>query len=183
MPMLVARSAPECRLYIDLSPCSCGETAFDVRHALRTGPDGVLVAVYEGACPRCGLPRRFEFALDPATPPVPPAYGGPRPSQIICPGQFALVADRAAASAELVPAGMAPAARSRGRDALARALAAQQEVIKFIPAGADEVPAAAFTSPEGRALYAREPGRFRRYRLEAVARAYRDALAGYDGGA
>ena len=63
--MLVARSAPECRLYIDLNPCSCGEVAFDVRHALRTGPDGDLVAVYEGACGRCGLPRRFTFALAP----------------------------------------------------------------------------------------------------------------------
>jgi hypothetical protein len=166
MPMLIARSAPECRLYIDLNPCSCGEWSFDVRHTLRSGPDGALIAVYEGACPRCGLPRRFEFALDPATPPPPPAYGGPRPSRIICPGQFALVADHAS--------------RASGRDALARAIAAQQEVIKFIPAGADEVPAEAFTSWEGRALYAREPGRFRRYRLEAVAEAYRDALAGYE---
>jgi hypothetical protein len=178
--MLVARSAPECRLYIDLNPCSCGETAFDVRHTLRTGPDGGLVAVYEGWCARCGLPRRFTFALDPATPPPPPAYGGTAPSQIICPGQFALVADQAAASAELVPAGMPPARRARGREALARALAAQQEVLKFIPAGADEVPAGAFTSWEGRALYAQEPGRFRRARLEAVASAYRDALADYD---
>lgn len=177
--MLVARSAPECRLYIDLSPCSCGETAFDVRHTLRNGPDGELVAVYEGRCRRCGLPRRFTFALDPATPPPPPAYGGPRPSQIICPGQFALVADRAAAAADLVPA-QSPQERARGREALARALAAQEEVVKFIPPGADAVPAEAFTSWEGRELYAAEPGRFRRYRLEAVAAAYRDALTGYD---
>jgi hypothetical protein len=178
--MLVARSAPECRLYLDLHPCSCGETAFDVRHTLRTGPDGALLAVYEGPCSRCGLPRRFVFALDPATPPPPPAYGGPRPSQIICPGQFALAADRAASSAELVPAGAPPARRAQSREALARAVAAQQEVVKFVPAGSDEVPAGAFTSPEGRALYAREPGRFRRSRLEAVAAAYRDALSSHD---
>ena len=178
--MLVARSAPECRLYIDLNPCSCGEVAFDVRHALRTGPDGDLVAVYEGACGRCGLPRRFTFALDPATPPPPPAFGGPQPSRIICPGQFALEADRAASSADLVPAGGVPSRRAQSRAALARALAAQQEVLKFIPPGADGVPAGAFTSWEGRALYAQEPGRFRADRLAAVAPAYREALAGYD---
>lgn len=177
--MLVARSAPECRLYIDLHPCSCGDTAFDVRHVLRTMPDGGLAAVYEGLCARCALPRRFSFALDPTTPPPPPAYGGPTPSRIICPGQFALIADRAAASAALVPAGTALAQR-QGRAALAQALAAQQEVIKFIPAGADTVPAEAFTSPEGQALYAREPGRFGRDRLVAVAAAYREALAGYE---
>jgi hypothetical protein len=159
--MLVARSAPECRLYIDLNPCSCGEAAFDVRHALRTGSGGGLVAVYEGPCGRCGLPRRFTFDLDPATPPPPPAFGGPRPSRIICPGQFALEADRAASSADLVPAGATPPRRAQSRAALARALAAQQEVLKFVPQDADEVPAGAFTSWEGRALYAREPGRFR----------------------
>ena len=27
--MLVARSAPECRLYIDLNPCSCGDNLID----------------------------------------------------------------------------------------------------------------------------------------------------------
>jgi hypothetical protein len=178
--MLVARSAPECRLYLDLHPCSCGEVSFPVRHTLHTGPGGALLARYEGNCPHCGRPRRFEFALDPAVPPAPPAFGGPQPSLIICPGQFALVADRAARSAELVPTGLTRARHTQGRALLAQALAAQEEVVKFIPAGADAVPDEAFVSPEGRALYAREPGRFRRYRLAAVAEAYREALAAYD---
>jgi hypothetical protein len=39
------------------------------------------------------------------------------------------------------------------------------------------VPAGAFTSAEGRALYGGEPGRFRRARLAAVLTAYREALA------
>jgi hypothetical protein len=109
-------------------------------------------------------------------PPPPPAYGGPQPSQIICPGQFALVADRAAASAELVPAELPRERLLRSREALA----AQEEILKVIPAGADAVPAEAFTSWEGRQLYAAEPGRFRRYRLEAVATAYREALTDHD---
>ena len=116
----------------------------------------------------------------PGHPAAPPAFGGPQPSRIICPGQFALEADRAASSADLVPAGGLPSRRTQSRAALARALAAQQEVLKFIPPGADEVPAGAFTSWEGRALYAQEPGRFRADRLAAVATAYREALAGYD---
>jgi hypothetical protein len=178
--MLVARSAPECRLYIDLHPCSCGQASLDVRHSLRTGPDGSLVAHYEGICTRCGELRVFDFALDPATPPTPPAYGGGQPSRIICPGQFALVADAAARSADLQPVGLTATGRARGRARLAQALAAQEEIVKFIPAGADAVPAQAFFSAEGAALYAREPGRFRQLRLEAVAEAYRDALRAYD---
>ena len=174
--MLVARSAAECRLYIDIHPCSCGDNTFDVRHALRTGPDGALIAVYEGLCPRCGLPRRFTFTLDPATPPPPPAFGGPNPSQIICPGQFAVVADVEAGLATLEP----DARRAQSRAAIVRALAAQVEITKFIPAGGSAVPADAFVSDIGRELYAREPGRFDADRLVAVAESYRAILDRYD---
>jgi len=177
--VLVARSAPECRLYLDLHPCSCGEAAFPVRHLLRTGTSGGLEAVYEGTCPRCGLPRRFVFTLDPATPPPPPAYGGAAASHIICPGEFALVADRSARSTPVDPAGLTPEQRQRGRAWLAQALAAEEEIAKFIPSGLDAVPPEAFTSHEGRVLYRREPGRFHRDRLAAVAQAYREALAAY----
>ncbi|GIH16549.1 hypothetical protein [Rugosimonospora africana] len=177
--MLIARSAPECRLYIDLHACSCGEAAVDVRHRLRTGTDGSLDAVYEGQCPRCGLPRRFEFTLDPATPPPPPAFGGPTPSRIICPGQFALVADRQARSAPLRPTAD-PRQRARGRAAIARALAAQEEVAKFIPPGGFAVPGDAFTSADGLALYRREPDRFTADRLAAVTETYREVLTSYD---
>jgi hypothetical protein len=170
--MLVARSAPECRLYMDLHACSCGSVDFPARHTLQTSANGALVAVYTGPCARCSLPRRFEFELDPRTPPLPPAFGGPDPSQIICPGQFALVASYSAAEA---------AAPDRSaRPALARALAAQEEVIKFIPVGADAVPVDAFTSEEGHKLYAEDPGRFDGDRLRAVAGSYRDLLASHD---
>lgn len=165
---------------MDIHPCSCAEVSFDVHHRLRTEPDGTLVAVYEGLCRRCGLPRQFTFALDPATPPPPPAFGGAAPSQIICPGQFALVADVEARSAALSPDGLDPRERARNRAFLARAVAAQEEVAKFVPYGADAVPASAFTSPEGRALYARDPGRFDADRLAAVIDEYRALLTRYD---
>jgi hypothetical protein len=174
--MLLARSAPECRLYIDLHPCVCGATLFDVRHHLRSEPDGSLAAVYGGDCPQCGLPRLFVFTLDPATPPAPPAFGGPAASRIICPGQFALVSDDASRRAHADPAGLSPTDHRASRANLELALAAIEEVVKFIPAGADAVPPEAFTSIEGQRLYASEPQRFRRYRLEAVADAYRQLI-------
>ncbi|MFC7480528.1 hypothetical protein ACFQX7_11395 [Luedemannella flava] len=160
------------------APCSCDETSLPVRHTLRTSGDDLL-AVYQGECPRCGLPRQFAFVLDPATPPPPPAFGGAAPSRIVCPGQFAIAADNAARATPLSPAGLTPTQREYGHDALAYAVAAQEEVLKFVPEGADAVPESAFTSPEGARLYAGDPGRFRRARLVAVADAYRSALAQY----
>jgi hypothetical protein len=180
--VLVARSAPECRLYLELHPCSCGESRFDVRQRQRFA-DGGLVSVYDGLCPRCGLPRHFEFGLDPATPPPPPAFGGDTPSRIICPGQFALVAARAAGSAPTSPPD-GEQDRARGRALLERAVEAQSEIIKFVvPAGAaqlvDAVPPGAFTSPEGQSLYAAEPDRFTLDRLQAVLDSYRALLSRY----
>lgn len=183
--MLTARSAPECHLYMALHPCSCGDATFAGEHRLESGDDDELIAVYQGPCPQCGVVRRFAFLLDPEVPPPPPAYGGPLPSVIICPGQFALRADQAARSLPSVGgagggagAGAGdPRAVMEARRVLGEAVAAQAEVLKFVPAGGDAVPAEAFTSVEGRALYGGEPGRFRRVRLAAVLEAYREALS------
>jgi hypothetical protein len=178
--MLIARSSPECRLYMDLHACSCGENRFEAGHVLREDAEGRLLAVYRGTCPRCELPRQFTFALDDAVPPPPPAFGGPQASRIIDPGEFLLVADRAAASATLEPdADAASRQAERARVALATAVAAVDEVLKFIPEGESAVPAAAFTSLAGRAAYAREPGRFSRSRLEATAEAHRSVLSAH----
>ncbi|MFI5776864.1 hypothetical protein [Nocardia sp. NPDC051570] len=162
--MLVSRSSVECRLYMDLHACSCGETSFEPGHVLREDEEGRLLAVYSGSCARCGLPRQFTFVLDDEMPPSPPAFGGAAASRIICPGEFLVVAEQAAA-------------RDRDRTAVATAVAAVEEVVKFIPDAMDAVPAEAFTSLTGRAAYVREPGRFARARLEATASAYREALA------
>jgi hypothetical protein len=175
--MLIARSSPECRLYMDLHACSCGETRFEAEHVVREDAEGRLLAVYEGLCPRCGLPRRFTFVLDDAIPPPPPAFGGPTPSRIICPGEFLLVADQAAASAESGPDAADPRQADHDRVALATAAAAVDEVLKFIPEGQSSVPEQAFSSIAGQAVFAREPGRFSRLRLEATANSHRAALA------
>ena len=57
------------------------------------------------------------------------------------------------------------------------ARAALEEVIKFLPDGADSVPDNAFWTERGRAVRDREPGRFRRARLAAVLDVYRKQLA------
>jgi hypothetical protein len=178
--VLIARSAPECHLYMDLHPCSCGQADDKLGHRVVSGGDGQLVAVYEGICSRCGRPRRFDFTLDPAIPPPPPAFGGRAPSQIICPGQFSLVAQHCASAAPGDTTALAGAEWRRARALLSRALAAQEEIIKFVPRGAEAVPPQAFTSAEGQRLYVREPGRFDEFRLAAVAQYYRETLASLD---
>lgn len=156
--MLLARTASECRLYIELNPHECGEHTFQARSGVSRTAQG-LVATYEGACPRCGEPRRFEFILDDHPTPPSPAFGGPHPSSLIDPGQFLLTATTLEAS-----------------DDLAAAAAALDEVLKFIPHGEDRVPASAFTSLEGKDAYRSEPARFERGQLDAVLAAVRERL-------
>ncbi|MGH3716385.1 MAG: hypothetical protein ACRDT4_23430 [Micromonosporaceae bacterium] len=177
--MLLARSAPECHLYMDLHPCRCGEADFSPDHWLeQDGAD--LVARYQGSCRGCGTARDFSFVLDPELPPPPPAYGGGQPSQLIDPGQFLWVSEQFAQSVPADPAELSdPEQREESAEALETAIAALEEVLKFIPAGAEAVPEEAFTAPEGWMVYQQEPGRFRRDRLEAVLGAYRENLATY----
>lgn len=176
--MLVARSSPECHLYMELRPCACGEARF--APASRTESRGEdLVAVYDGACPRCGAARRFEFVLDPELPPPPPAFGGASPSRIICPGEFLRAAAAAAAVVPASTAGLSAQQRLAARLQLERAVAAMREVLKFVPAGEDRVPTSALTSSDGRRAYLAEPGRFRTLRLAAVLEAYEQGLARY----
>lgn len=174
--MLVARSSAECHLYMELHPCRCGEYRLAGEHAVESRGDD-LVAVYLGPCANCGADRSFAFVLDPELPPG-RAFGGATPSRILCPGQFLRVADEAASGVPVNTSRMGPQERQRARWLLSRAVMAMEEVLKFIPVGDDRVPPAAFTSADGKASYAREPGRFRKARLEAVLGAYREGLTG-----
>ncbi|WP_238007516.1 hypothetical protein KZZ52_18750 [Dactylosporangium sp. AC04546] len=170
--MLVARSTTECHLYMVLHPCErCGEADFPWSRHDRGRDD---TSVYEGECPSCRAPRRFAFALAP-DPVPPPAYGGPEPSQIIDPGEFLAMGERAAQHAA-VPPDASPYRRAGAREAAADAVAAVEEVLKFLPPSAETVPEAAFTSAAGRELYAADPARFHRDRLEAELQAHRQAL-------
>ncbi|GGM60681.1 hypothetical protein GCM10011608_52230 [Micromonospora sonchi] len=170
----LSRTNAEAHLYMDLHPCSCGESRFPRQSAVVALDDGDLASRYTGTCAGCGRERAFVFRL----PPVIDAagtgfrYGGDEPSQLLDPGEWLLVAD---AYAGQVPASATSGeAAQRARTALTRAVAALDEVGKFIPAGGSAVPPDIFGSDRGRQLHQREPGRFRRDRLTAV----RDAYAG-----
>jgi hypothetical protein len=176
-----ARTNAEAQLYMDLHPCACGEFRFPRASSVVTTPDGALASRYAGTCPRDGVEREFLFGLPERVMPPPPdgvvVYGGPESSALIDPGEWLSVAD---AYARGVPADTAALAADGGataqataRSMLVRAVAAVEEVLKFIPAGADRVPEEAFVTDRGRAAHTREPGRFRRSRLEAVRDTYR----------
>jgi hypothetical protein len=64
--------------------------------------------------------------------------------------------------------------RRQARVDLRTAAAAVGEAVKFVPPGAEAVPADALWSARGRAVFEDEPGRFRRARLEVVQRTYRE---------
>lgn len=147
---------------MELHPCACGETSAPDRHRLLSGEAG-LIARYDGACPRCGSLRRFDFALADEIVPL-DVFGGAQPSTIIDAGQFLAYADAAA--------------QRDDETWLRRAVFALDEVLKLIPSGDDRVPGESITSADGRAFYDREPGRFRRARLEAVRGAYVKLLEG-----
>ena len=176
MPELVARSMSECHLYMDLQPCPhCGEPEFSwTRHEAGIR-DGQKTSAYEGECPTCRGARRFEFiVLDPNLPP--PLLGGPEPSQIIDPAQFLAVGDHAWPLAVL-RADATPDEIEDAYDAAVDAVAAVEEILKFIPPDAAVVPETAFHGPEGLARLAANPMRFSRRTLEAVLVDRREVLA------
>ncbi|MFI5796778.1 hypothetical protein [Streptomyces sp. NPDC051677] len=177
--MLTARSSSEAHLYMDLHACECGSGDFERRHRLEQHGDDI-VAVYEGVCRQCGTTRRFTFRMAEENPPPPPAFGGPEPSKIIDPGEFADVAFRISESAGVELLNTPESEHHKLRNPVAYAVAAFEEIPKFIPPGEDAVPAAAFTSEAGKARYEREPRKFERKILEMNIKRARAVLAGID---
>ena len=137
--------------------------------------DGVLGRRYRGRCGRCGAAREFVFAL-PARP-TPPRPGeqvtfGPldEPSRLFDAGQWLQIADMCAQAAATPGA-----PDDEILESLTVAIAAIDEVLKFLPPEADAVPLTAFWTQQGRAVVTQDEGRFRRGHLRAVRAAYRDA--------
>ncbi|WP_244368076.1 hypothetical protein [Micromonospora echinofusca] len=177
----LARNAVEAHLHLALHPCPCGETEFGATSSVRAAGGDRLVR-YAGRCVSCGRDRAVEFRL-PAEPTV-PADGdwadGPEPSELIDAGQWRWLADRYG-DLPVDLDGYSGPAREQARADLSAARAALDEVLKFLPDGADEVPESAFWSPLGRQVRADEPGRFRRVRLLAARDGYDRLLARLDG--
>jgi hypothetical protein len=170
----MARTRDEALLYLDLHPCErCGSVDVTWKSGLRQ-VEGAFARSYAGACEQCGDDREFVFRLpEPGTVPASGGryhFGGDAPSELLDAGEWLWVADLAASD---VPDGDPTAALN----ALSIAVAAMDEILKFIPAGAGEVPDAAFWSQRGREVRAREPGRFDRERLLVVRDGYWSVLA------
>jgi hypothetical protein len=166
MTLPVARTRDEARLYLDLTPCECGAVDADWQHA--TGvQDGDLVSVYDATCEQCGVDREYAFGL-PAkeTAGEFPNFGADEPSQLIDAGRWIALADQLAGA-------LPPDDPQTTVHAMRIAVAAVDEVIKFVPPHQDAVPPSAFWTPEGRAVYDANPGRFHRRRLEFVRDTYR----------
>lgn len=184
MTLPAARTRDEAHLYMDLHPCAeCGDADVPWENAILDDA-GTPVRRYTGTCPGCGAVREFVFAL-PERPAVLPdhevlSFGGPERSELLDAGEWLWVSDLAAQSATgvaLDPEGVR-VADAEAREALAVAVAALNEILKFVPDGADAVPDSAFWSDRGRELRHAAPGRFERRRLQAVRDTYRDRLDG-----
>lgn len=171
--MLVARSADESQLYLELQPCrACGERGFSWSDHYLESRAGQLVSRYVGACDSCGDESEFAFELRRETP-APEGFGGATPSEIIDPGQFFALARAAAGSVPADPMHCDPDEREDALAAIVFASAAIEEVIKFVPDGEDHVPPDAFVSEDGKAVYAADPMTFQLDRLKVTAESYR----------
>ncbi|MGW9494669.1 hypothetical protein ACWG5P_09805 [Streptomyces prasinus] len=177
--MLIARSMQEAHLYMDLHPCFCGAEEFGREQRLEDH-DGALVAVYEGVCPQCGRTRSFEFRMADELPPAPPEFGGPEPSRIIDPGEFMWIGDRMSTESGLRLLNTPLDEHREVRPATAYAIAAFEEIAKFLPPGADRIPEDRFTSERGREVYAKNPGRFTREEISDDLERKRSILTNID---
>ncbi|WIM99012.1 hypothetical protein ACTOB_002641 [Actinoplanes oblitus] len=170
MRIPLARTSTETTLFLELSPCACGNGEFPGRGlpwsatVLDVGEENTLR--YDWSCPGCGRYREYSFRT-PGEPEPFPRQGeifrwgdGVTPSQLLDPGQWMLVADRFAEQDR------------------ARAAAAVDEVLLFVRRrmlGSWAVPRSAFRTAAGRARYRRDPREFTRDRLEIARDGYRDA--------
>jgi hypothetical protein len=173
---LHARSSAEAHLYMAIHPCGdCGDADFDatVRTAL-AGDD--LVTVYTGPCRSCRAEREFRFRIDDETG---DDFGAGTPSTIIDAGQWLRCAESILEATPNTVLGV-PAEEWHARRFLFRTAAGSVgEVLKFIPAGADDVPPQGFWTDDGRAEHARAPERFHRAALERLRSACLDLTATY----
>jgi hypothetical protein len=175
----LARTHLEAHLYMDLHPCGCGQSRFDRASSVVELADGELASRYAGDCAGCGSSREFVFRL-PARSPLPVdgeiRYGEAEPSQLLDAGEWLWVADRFARAVPAEPHRLPDPDRRRALARLATAVAAMDEVLKFVPPDGTDVPPSAIWTALGGSIYAREVGRFQVARLAAVREAYRASL-------
>ena len=167
---------------MDLHACEvCGETRFSPESSVIL-VDGDLASRYHGRCPTCGTEREFVFRI-PDEILLPPGdrirYGDDRPSELIDAGEWLWLADHITMRTPADPAEVRPAEREKYRLDLTAATAAVEEALKFVPPGADRVPAEALWTQRGREVYEARPSRFVKGSLQAVRDAYQELVDAY----
>ncbi|GAA4215178.1 hypothetical protein [Actinocatenispora rupis] len=185
MSLPYARTFDEIYLYLDLRPCVCGETQLDERVSTSVVVDGEPAERISGQCASCGRPRQFTFRMPPGPPEVSfeISYGGDEPSRLLDPGEWLGVSELYGVAADEQTRDLDPAddeAVTRAYYLLASSLAAVDEVLKFLPAGAAEVPEGAFWSQAGRMVYETSAERFERDRLTAERAEIADRVAEFE---
>jgi hypothetical protein len=151
---------------MELNPCQCGATTFGWAPSRATRDGGRTVATYDGDCPDCESRRSFCFTL-PEKPVTPPAFGGDEPSSLIEPHTFLALSRRATRLAAADPYTLPVVTAELTLSLIAIAVAALEEVLKFIPPHADAVPVEAFVSSAGRTTLELAPQDYQRATLAA----------------
>ncbi|GAA3230197.1 hypothetical protein [Nonomuraea helvata] len=171
MAFAVARTRDEAHLYLDLHPCACGSVETTWQSGLISVEEG-LVSRYSGSCEECGTRREYLFGLPerPVAPTGYPTFGGAEPSELLDAGEWLWVADLTAGNVPVDD-------QAEARRTLRIATAAVEEVVKFVPPGADAVPDDGFWSERGQQMRAAEPGRFQLDRLLVVRDTYQELAA------
>ena len=141
-----------------LHPCKCGRRVdvASLGHVTAIADDRQLISSFSGRCASCDNPLQFDFLIADDAPKGRTSFGGSSPSAIIDPGEFYLASDDFAKAGDVE-----------------LAIACLEEILKFIPAGEENVPASAFHSAAGARLKLERPGRFANYLIEARIAAYR----------
>ena len=180
---LFARTAEEADLYVDLEAEAQGEVPVS-RKRRKTERRRETFFLYEVRC-KSGKLLEFEFREDGLPTPRPGlrrkvAYGGPQQSLLIDAGEWMKVADRHADRAPGSLAGLPERARREAKADMEIAVAAIEEVMKFLPDGADRVSSASLFSARGKAYFNKDVRRFRRDALSAQLEDFRGRLRRYD---
>ena len=180
---LFARTLEEADLYVDLECEAVGEVPKSRKKRTverRRKP----VLVYEIRC-ESGKLLEFEFE-DGGLPDAKPGlrrkveFGGASPSLLIDAGEWMKVADRHQAKAPKSVAGLSERARRDAKRDMQIAVAALQEVMKFLPAGADRVSSTSLLNARGKAYFNKDVRRFQRSALQAQLEDFQARLRRYE---
>lgn len=162
----LARTPYEAQVFLDLTPCVCGETRWEWSSTLAELADGTWVRRYAGTCPACGRHREYVLRV----PPEPEGEAEPgeamfgsrgRPSELVDAGQWLWVSDQYARDAPTVEDAdrLSGAERDRAGARLVAAMAAVDQIAGFFGDDEQVLPEAAFWTSLGRSVRAAEASR------------------------